>query len=326
MFRRQVVRALLAAAPLVIAVAALPGCSNTPQNPVAVGTNIWVGYEPGYLAEREGLFGDATVNLRQYQSATQVLRAFRNKAIDVAALTLDEALMLHHSGIPIRIFLVTDISAGADAIMAKPEITSVRDLAGKRVGVENSALGEYMLARALQLHGVKESDVHEVSLTADQTVDYYRTGKVDAVVTFEPFKSKLYQAGARKVFDSREIPDEVVDVLVAREDFAAENPEAVKAIASGWLAAVEIVNRRNPKAIAEMADRLGLSADDVEHALADLDIPNGKENNRLLSGEASQVARAAQKLLPMLEQRARTRINFVPREVVTAEFLPDSAK
>lgn len=77
------------------------GCTPADDTPIVVGTNIWLGYEPAYLAETKGLYGDHDVDLRQFSSATEVLRAFRNEAVDIAALTLDEALSLARSGVPI---------------------------------------------------------------------------------------------------------------------------------------------------------------------------------------------------------------------------------
>lgn len=318
------VRRLMAALFLGLTLFSLAGCNNEPERPVIIGTNIWLGYEPGYLADRQHLYGDADVNLRQYQSATQVLRAFRNKAIDVAALSLDEALVLRQSGIPIRIFLVTDTSDGADAILAKPGIASIRDLAGKRIGVENSALGDYVLARALQIHGLKDSAIQEVSLTVDETEEFYTAGKVDAVVTFEPFKSKLIAAGAHEIFNSRQMPGEIVDVLVVRDDFANENPNVLRAVAAGWMAAADILNRRQPEVIGQIAGRLGLDPAKVANGLSGLQIPDAAENHMLLDSESGQVAQAAAKLIPMLQVRHGGWFAFTPAELFTTDFLPDT--
>lgn len=319
------VRRLMAALFLGITLFSLAGCNNEPERPVIIGTNIWIGYEPGYLADRRHLYGEADVSLRQYQSATQVLRAFRNKAIDVAALSLDEALVLRQSGIPIRIFLVTDTSDGADAILARPGIATVHDLAGKRIGVENSALGDYVLARALQIHGLKDSAIREVSLTVDEMEEFYAAGKVDAVVTFEPFKSRLIAGGAREIFNSRQMPSEIVDVLVVRDDFAQENPNALRAVTTGWMAAADIINRRQPDAINEIATRLGLTPAAVLNGLSGLQIPNATENHALLDSETGQVAQAAAKLIPMLEVRHGGHFNFAPAELFATQFLPDNA-
>lgn len=316
-------RAALAA--LLLCSFGLAACSGGREAPVTVGTNIWPGYEPGYIAEDRNLYGGAKVTMRQFRSATEVLRAFRNQSIDVAAVTLDEALMLARSGLAIRVILVADVSNGADAIMARPPIASVKDLAGKRVGVENSALGDYVLGRALQLNQVSDKNIQQVHLTVDETVDVYRRSQVDAVVTFEPFKSELANLGARKIFDSSEIPNEIIDVLVVRSDFAEANPEALKALVSGWLAGAELLNRREPLALAEVASRLELSRGDLGAALRELKLPSVEENRVLLASKSGQVEQAARKMIPMLEQRNNTKFTITPDDLISSDFLPAEA-
>lgn len=304
----------------------LTACNEKPERPVSIGTNVWPGYEPGYVAATNKLYGEADVSIRQFRSATEVMRAFRNQALDVAALTLDEAIQLHQGGVDIRIILVTDISNGADVIMARPPIDTVRELSGLRIGVENSALGAYMIARALQVHGLKPADVTQVSLTVDETVDYFKTGKVDAVVTFEPFKSQLAKLGARTLFDSSEIPDEIVDVLVVRAEFAEANPNALKAVVKGWLDGASKVKSGDPKVVAEMAARLGMTLPDLKTALRAMKLPGLQENRGLLSGEENPLSVASMKLVPLLEERNKARISFNPAQVLTPDFLAEAAQ
>lgn len=300
------------------------GCSDRPEGPVVIGTNVWPGYEPGYLAERRKLYGDADVSFRQFLSATEVLRAFRNKTIDVATLTLDEALLLQQSGIPIKVFLVADVSNGADAILARPPIKSMGDLAGKRVGVENSALGAYVLGRALQINGLQQSDVKTVSLTVDETIGIYNSGKVDAVVSFEPFKAELLNQGAVNIFDSSRIPDEIVDVLVTRKEFAETHPNALKAVVRGWLTAAKTMKQGSPAVIEEIAVRLKLRPQEVRDALRELKIPLARENEAMLSGTDGQIAQASLKLIPVLEKRNGVQFSFRPEDIITAQLLPES--
>ena len=310
--------------PLTFAALALSSCTDTPEGPVTVGTNVWPGYEPGHLAESRNLYGDTDVSLRQFLSASEVLRAFRNRTIDVAALTLDEALMLQQSGVHIKIFLVADVSLGADAVLARPPVKSMTDLVGKKVGVENSALGEYFLRRALQINAMGNSDVTPVSLTVDETVRLYGNGDLDAVVTFEPFKTQLLKLGAVNIFDSRQIPNEIIDVLVTRGDFAEANPKALQAVTRGWLAAAKLINEQSPDAIRETASRLNMTERELRKAMQELKIQLLSDNQAMLSGKDGQIAQASLKLLPVLEQRNKIKFTFRPEEIITPEFLPDA--
>lgn len=303
------------------AILLLAGCRQNPEGPVTIGTNIWLGYEPGYVAAKRGLYGDAQVTMRQFPSASETLRAFRNGSIDIAALTLDEALLLAQRGIAIRIIFVTDISNGADAIIAKPGMQSVSDLRGTRVGVEGNALGDYLLSRALQLHGLAENQITPVSMTVDETIEAYQSGRVDAVVTFEPFKTALINQGGVKVFDSSDIPDEILDVLVVREDFANSHPKAIKAVVKGWLEASLLVNSQRPDVLHEIAGRLEMTDSELRRALLDLRIPSAEENVHLLTSSSGLIA-ISRKLVPVLERHNHAALDIAMDRLPTADFLP----
>lgn len=69
------------------------GCEPRLHNILKVGTNLWPGYESLYLAQNLGFFDNKAIKLIEMPSATEVAHAFRNKTLDIAALTLDESLV-----------------------------------------------------------------------------------------------------------------------------------------------------------------------------------------------------------------------------------------
>ncbi len=130
--------------------ALLLGCTSKPEPVLRVGLNVWTGYEPLFLARDLGYIQDSRVRLVEYGSASQAMRAFQNGAIDAAALTLDEVLLLAQYGERPRVVAVLDISAGGDVLIGHPDIEQLPEIRGRRVGVEHTALGAYVLIRALQ--------------------------------------------------------------------------------------------------------------------------------------------------------------------------------
>jgi len=83
----------------------LAGCGVEPAPPLRIGTNVWPGYEPLYLARELGYLDPRSVHLVEYPSASEVIRAFRNHAIEAAALTFDEVLLLTQDGFKPRVVL-----------------------------------------------------------------------------------------------------------------------------------------------------------------------------------------------------------------------------
>jgi NitT/TauT family transport system substrate-binding protein len=282
----------------------LTGCTPEPPAPLRLGTNVWPGYEPLYLARELGHLPDPPIRLVEYGSATQVIAAFRNGVIDAAALTLDEVLLLAQDGHRPCIVAVLDFSAGADAIVARPGVKTLAELRGRRIGVENGALGAYLLTRALQHGGVPRTAVEVLPLTVDEHERAYREGRVDALVTFEPARRRLLALGARVLFDSRRLPGEIMDVLVVRRDYLDAHPQQARLLVDGWLRALATL-RADPRAAAQrMAPRTGLTPQELLDGLAGLRLPDLAENHRLLAGPAPAARAAGERLVQvMLEQR-----------------------
>jgi len=260
------------------------GCTRESPTPLHVGTNVWPGYEPLYLASSLGYLKDSSVRLHEMSNSSDVLKAFRNRTIDVAALTIDEALLLIQDNIDARIVLVADISNGADVIIARPPINNISTLKGKRVGVESLALGAYVLTRALDKAELTPNDVTIVPLAAQEHEKAFSEGKIDAVVTFEPAKTKLLALGGRCIFDSTQIPYEIIDVIVVRAETLTTKSNQLKELEDGWFKAQAYLHINAADATRRMAKREGITPAEFSEALKGLIIPDQNENRRLLSG------------------------------------------
>lgn len=261
----------------------LGACDGAKQADILrIGTNIWPGYEPLYLAASLDYFDSEQIRLIEYSSASQVVRAFRNDVIDAAALTIDEALQLAQYGFDLEIVLVMDISNGGDVILARPGLTDMMALKNQRVGVENTALGAYLMSRALQLNGMSISDVKVVSLEVGEHESAYLSGEIDAAVTFDPVRSRMLNAGAIPVFDSRQIPGEIVDVLVIRNNYIPGNEKAITMLIDGWYRSLSYMKSQPEKAMNKISERLHLSSMQTLESYNGLLLPDKNENKQLL--------------------------------------------
>lgn len=253
-----------------------------------IGSNLWLGYEPLYLAAKNGYLDKKSAHLVEYTSASQVIMAYRNAAIDAAALTLDEALLLLENKFDPKIVLIFEISNGADAIISQPTITRIEQLKGKRIGVEDTALGAYLLSRAFEIHHLSLSDVSIVAMEPDKQAHAFTNQDVDAVVTFEPLKSKLLAKGANSIFDSSQIPHEIVDVLVVSQQYLAQHQDKVAAVKSAWFKALAYMKKHPEKAASIMRNRQRLSLQDFDNAYKGINFPDQKENHDLLDSAHSR--------------------------------------
>ncbi len=274
-----------------------------PAPPLRVGCNVWTGYEPLHLAAERGFFAGQAVQVIEFPSTADVIRAYRNGALEVAAVTADEALLIAETAPAQRIFLVCDFSRGGDAILARKEFPDLKSLRGRRIGVEPNALGAYVLARALQLAGMSAGDVTVVPVGLEAHEEAFDQGQVDAVVTFEPRRSRLVAAGAHPVFDSSQIPGEIVDLLLTRPETLQRYRAELRTLVGGWFKALDELSARRAETIGQMARRQGQSAALFAQSLQGLELPDRAANRRLLGSSTNSLAAALRRLARVMDEQ-----------------------
>jgi NitT/TauT family transport system substrate-binding protein len=280
--------------------AALLGCMREPEPALRIGTNVWIGSEPLYLARELGHLDLGAVQLVEYPSASEVLRAYRNQAIDGMVISLDELFSLAVDGLQPRAILVVDVSHGADAVVGRRGMRSMQDLRGRPVAVESGALGAFVLSRALALSGMQATDVKVVHLESNEQPSAFEKGQIDGAVTFDPYRVQLLRAGATTLFDSTEIPGEIVDLVAVRASVLEKQPNAVRALLSGWFRALEYMNVDPVGSAHRMGIRQQTSGEQFLAALRGLHIPSREENLRMLGGAAPELALTGRRLMSLM--------------------------
>lgn len=303
---------------LVISLALVSCSSEEQKQPLRIGTFVWLGYEPLFLAKSLGYLPEDDFRLVEYVSAQQTMRAIRNGTIDLATFTLDEALKLYSQGYKIKIILIMDFSNGGDAIVAKPPFKTMQDLKNKRVGLDSNTISAYVLSRALDKSEMKPADIQAMSISELAHTKDFLSGKLDAVVTFDPYKSELISNGANVVFDSTQIPGEIVDVLIVSEEVLEKEKDKIKQLMTGWYKTVDYMKSDFDKAATVLKRRMKLTEDEVKKASQGIKIPDANENSRMLfgvnGGEPGQL-RYTKKLLELMQKKGLINSELKPAEI-----------
>lgn len=275
-------------------------CSEPARPPLVVGINTWVGYDPLVLARDRGLADARQVKVVELISSAEALRHLRNGLLDAAGLTMDEALRLVDSGFDARIVALLDTSAGADLVLAAPHITSLQKLRGEHIAVEDATVGTLMLERLLRKAGLRQEDVTVVRIEATQHLTALRTERVAAAVSYAPIDGPIRALGYRSIFDSRQMPGEIVDVLVVRTEVLRQRPDAVDALLAAWAGGLNVMRLDPPGAAASLAPGADLSPAQYQAVLSGLRFYSPAESLALLTGDPPGVARQGQDVARLL--------------------------
>ena len=265
----------------------LGGCEKASNGPIKVGTILWPGYEPLYLAREQAFFNEQDVELIELSSSTGVIRAMKNGSLQAATLTLDEAISLLVTGVDIEIVAALDVSQGADMVIAQEPFTSLNDVRGKRIGVDTGAVGAVMLLGFLEFAGVSADEVEIVPLKIQNHFSAFHQISVDIVVTYQPVAGELLRAGGHKVFDSSNIPNQIMDVLVVRRDAVADYSRQLQTLVNGYFSARQLMSQDKQAALTVMSKRSGIAKEHLSKAYEGLHLPT-LEENRIWLGRCAQ--------------------------------------
>lgn len=260
------------------------GCSK-PKEPIRIGVLVWPSYELAYLAHEKSYFDSSRVELIDFLSPAEMVRSYRFGLIDAMFVTSQFALINAERLVDSRIIYVLDFSAGGDALIAQAGIRSIEQLKGKRIGIEAGPTGAYMLERAMQGSAISRNDVELVFLDTPDQKAAFETGAVDAVSTYEPTRSQLLKQGASELFNSREIPLEIIDVIIAKQSaIDSSRQELADFIVSIDRALADF--QAMPKEMAAiMVEREHLSVPEFLLAIEGIHLVSLEENRSLMLGD-----------------------------------------
>lgn len=287
---------------LILLAAVGTGCSEPPQQTLRIGSILWPGYEPLYLAGKLGYYKNHPIKVIDFLSNTNSLVAFKNNNLEAGAFTLDETLQIISEGIDIEIILIMDVSNGGDVILANKNIKNIKDLRGKTIAVESSAVGAYTLKRALELNAMDFNDVKIVSTNTMEQAERFASGEIVAAVTFDPYRTQLLRSGKKEIFNSTMIPNEIVDVLVVRKDYSEKYPETIRHLIKAWFRTLKY-QKNNPVKSAEYSlKRYNTTSSDYISSLKLLKFASKEENLVLLDSSKSPLLDQQVKITDVLKQ------------------------
>jgi NitT/TauT family transport system substrate-binding protein len=275
------------------------------EPPLRIALIRWPPFEFMHLAQEKGFFADEGVEVRliEFFAVNDTQRAFEHDKIDGGTFSLLQVLQNRDLlARRLQIPMVIDFSNGADAVLARPDIAGVPALRGKRVGLTISPFDVYVLTRALELNGMSLSDVSLVYLRTIDMPEALRAGKVDAVVSFPPDRAPIEDAGiARPIFDSSQIPGEILDVLALDKDVIRDRPDDVAGLIRAFYRAVRYAQEHPDDAYRIMAARQRVTPESFRQSLqSGITIVPLTEQQRFL-GENASLPAVVQRISKVLQ-------------------------
>ncbi len=285
---------------------AVPPMAKPPQaqgklaRPLRVGINTWAGHAPGVVAnlgllgKRDSLYKrdhGLDVEFKMIDDPAAKFAAFQAGQIDVMWDTVDswarEASVLAEGKTRGRAIVMQDWSRGGDGIVSLATIRSVEDLAGKRIATTEFTPSHWLLLYLLNQSGLSPEEKAKIEKGLVITQDapaaaaMFKSGKVDAAVTWEPDLSGAVAArgdAAHVLVSTTAATNVIADVLVARQEVIDDAPATLAAFVAGWLEGIDAMKKDPAGSNAILGDAMKLDAETVSGMLSGLKLATFADN------------------------------------------------
>jgi NitT/TauT family transport system substrate-binding protein len=241
--------------------------SEAAGDPIVLGYSAWPGWFPLAIAEQEGLFEEAgvEVELRFFADYIGSLDAMAAGEIDGNTQTLNDPRFGVAAGDEQTIVVTNDNSTGNDAIICDGSITSIEDLEGKTVAAEPGVVDHFLLLQGLESVGLTEDDIELTGLPTDAAAASFAAGEVDCAGVFAPFTlTALEREGSAVLFDSADFPGTISDHIVVTPELIEERPEDVQALVDAWYLTLDWMEENPDEALEILAETAELTPEEYE--------------------------------------------------------------
>jgi len=253
------------------------GASAPAPKEFSVVWSIYAGWNPWAYAGTSGIMdkwaGKYGIKIKLIRmDYMPSIEAFTTPSVDACVMTNMDCLTIPVAGgISCSAIIVGDYSNGNDALIVRNNLT-IPQLKGKKVTLVQYSVSHYMLSRALDMNGMTDDDVKIVNVSDSDIGPAFIANKdQEAVVTWNPLVMEIMKTpGVKKIFDSSQIPGEILDLMVVKTSILQANPELGKALAGAWFEVMDIMSSRTDKgkgALEEMAKAGGSSLIEYQNQL-----------------------------------------------------------
>jgi NitT/TauT family transport system substrate-binding protein len=279
---------------------ALVAMPASAQTKVAIGISGWTGFAPLTLAKEVGIFSrnGLDVTLKKVPQASRHL-AIASGDIQCAATTVETWIVWNANGVATTELFQMDKSYGADGMVARHTIASLKDIKGKTVAASAPGTAPYFtLAWMLKKNGLSIKDVSVVNMEPGPAAQAFIAGQNDAAMTYEPYLSAVRERpeAGRIIATTLDYPM-VMDTFGCTPKFIAENEAAVKALVKSYYDALDMIKSDPAKAYEIMGADVKQSGAQFGKSAAYLRWQDRDANRKFFAGEFQAFSKEAADLL-----------------------------
>lgn len=240
--------------------------------PLRIAYSDWPGWTAFEIGIQKGWFKEEGVEVQfSWFDYLPSMDAFSAGKVDAVTVTNGDGLVTGANGAKSKYILLTDYSDGNDQIIGRPGVKSLKDLKGKKVGLELTLVEHLLLLQGLQKSGLKASDVELVNFPTNETPQALASGQVSAIGAWYPVSGQARKnvAGSKPLFTSANVPGLIYDTLAVNPASLTQRKADWAKVVKVWYRIADFVRdpKTRPEAVAIMAAKVGVKAEEYAAAM-----------------------------------------------------------
>jgi NitT/TauT family transport system substrate-binding protein len=204
-----------------------------------------------------------------FNAGPSAIEAFKGGALDATYIGPNPAISGYASTKGSLIRIIAGSTANGAQLIVKPSITSVADLAGKKIAspqlgnTQDVALRSWLASKNYKTSVSGAGDVFVIPTENAQSLALFQRGDIDGAWVPEPWASRLVLEANGKVFlDEKDLwPKKqfLTTQIVAETKFLKKYPASIEALLKGHIEALSLINKDAAAAKESVQTQINLS-------------------------------------------------------------------
>ena len=234
---------------------------------------VTIGYLPSdhdaalFIADAQNMYQKEGINTKlvQFNNGGDLMTAMASGDVDIGYVGITPVLSSIEKGVPVKVISGVQTEGSGIVVSNSSGISSAQDLVGKSIATPGDASIQYMLLKYyLKQNNIDIGDLDVSAMKVPSMNDALKSGKIDGMLTYEPFVTTAVENGSTELVDSSEIiPGHPCCVVAASDDFLKEHPEEAKKIVEINGNATDYVKEHPEESVSQLPKDI-VSNEDVE--------------------------------------------------------------
>jgi len=259
----------------VVSVAALSGCGakgagSSAGGPINIGVGVDAAYAPFFLADHEGLFKKAglDVKLVQFSKGGEAVQGIAGKQVQMAGNSDTTTITLLAQNPDLRVLAIYEQAGRYLKVVARPGVTEASQI--KKIGVV-AGLSDYMARKYFEKAGIDTSSVKFVEGDPPEMPALAKKGTIDAYLLWEPWPAQGEKLGLKVLTDTGSYGYSYVHWLLTDSSWLKTHEKEAGTVAQVLAEATKEIDAEPDKAAEAVHDEAKIPVEDAKTAIDQID-------------------------------------------------------